>query len=97
MLVACLQLQENVAAAAEDCRSVKESTVEYSTDHTIDLSAEEAPSVPPLDQMLNDTPVKGKRRMTTASKTRNEIKNQKQQSNATASDHKMLKVIKQEK
>lgn len=95
-LISSLHLQETIAATNEEGKSIKDSIVEGSTNHGIDLCDEEAPPMA-IDQQLAETPLKGKRRMTSTNKTRNDTKNLKQQSDATTSDRKLLKVVKQEK
>lgn len=85
-----------MAATDKDDKLDKESSMEDSTKHSIDLSDGDTPAMT-LKQQFTQTQPKGRKRMTSANRNKDGSQESSVQSSAQPSDHKLLKVIKKEK
>lgn len=83
--------------APEEQTPIKESSISESNNITIDLSEVATPSFNMSDQ-VSQAQTKGKRRMTITNKNNKDAgSSATKPSNVSTADHKLLKVIKQEK
>lgn len=90
------QIESTDNATSEIGNIGKESSVEDNGKHAVDLSDEDPPSVN-VAQQSRQIQLRGKRRMTNNSKNKEGSQGSSEPPNASPSDHKLLKTIKQEK
>lgn len=74
----------------------KESSIDDTTKHAVDLSDEEPPHVN-VTQQAHQTQTRGKRRMTATNKSKEGSQGSSGPPSTSLADHKLLKTIKQEK
>lgn len=85
-----MQIEKSVPAASQSTNAIKESSAEANTGSAVDLSEEDVP-------LISVAQSKGKRRINSSAKSKDASEGSSTKSSAALPDHKLLKVIKQEK